>query len=89
MHASFLRLPKTVRIRLFCGVEPDASFLGDYDDEAWLHDDVLSAQWLAGRADPEAVHVPAGAPARNTPLSSAFAGITPAEAHEAEASPQS
>ena len=54
------------------------------DDEAWLRDDVPSAQWLAGRAVPDTVHVPAGASARN-PLSSALAGLTPAEVHEAEA----
>ena len=86
-HARFLRLPNTVRMRLFCGVEPDDSYLGDSDDEVWLRDDVPSAQWLAGHADPEAAHIAAGASARNTPLSSAFVGITPAEAHEAEASP--
>ena len=37
-------------MRLCCGVEPDESYLGDFDDEVWLRDDVPSAQWLAGRA---------------------------------------
>ena len=63
-HARFLCLPKALRMRLLCGVEPDASSFTDDNDESWLRDDVPSAQWLAGRADPEDVHNPAGAPTR-------------------------
>ena len=81
-HMRLLHLPKTARMRLLCGVEPDASYLGDSDDEVWLRDDVPSARWLSGMSECIAAGAPAHSP---TPPPSAVTGSARA-VHEADAS---